>query len=115
MASRGELGGGRVRDPQVLAEPTFMIADQLLFDQFEEGWVADGDLAAQAQADTLDSFRLVFADAFMKTIVRRMDGNAEIFQRILDDRDFQSVVMNHYVRRVFDRPRTDLTASPGTN
>ncbi|HVA86552.1 MAG TPA: DEAD/DEAH box helicase family protein [Candidatus Saccharimonadales bacterium] len=81
------------------------IADQLLFDQFEEGWVADGDLAAQAQANTLDNFRLVFADAFMKTIVRRMDGNAEIFQRLLDDHDFQAVVMDHYLRRVFDRAR----------
>jgi type I restriction enzyme R subunit len=39
------------------------IADQLLFDQFEEGWVGDSDLAAQAQANTLDNFRLVFADA----------------------------------------------------
>lgn len=56
---------------------------------------------------TLDNFRLVFADAFMKTIVRRMDDNADIFQRILDDRDFQTVVMDHYLRRVFDPARAE--------
>ncbi|MEK6190729.1 MAG: DEAD/DEAH box helicase family protein [Chloroflexota bacterium] len=80
-------------------------ADQLLFDQFEESWVGDADLAAQAQANTLENFRLVFADAFMKTIVRRMDDNADIFRRILDDREFQAVVMDHYLQRVFERAR----------
>ncbi|MBF6606649.1 MAG: hypothetical protein IVW53_13845 [Chloroflexi bacterium] len=44
----------------------------------------------------------------MKTIARRMDDNADIFQRILDDRDFQTVVMDHYLRRVFERARAEL-------
>jgi hypothetical protein len=43
----------------------------------------------------------------MKTNVRRMDDNTGIFQRILDDRDFQTVVMDRYLRRVFDRARAE--------
>jgi hypothetical protein len=34
-----------------------------------------------------------------------MDDNADIFQRILDDPAFQSIVMNHYLRRVFTQAR----------
>jgi len=90
----------------------FMPADQLFFDQMEESWVADEALVAQAQANSVDNFRLVFADAFMKTIVHRMDDNADIFQRILDDREFQSVVMDHYLLRVFERARTEPPAGP---
>jgi hypothetical protein len=34
-----------------------------------------------------------------------MDDNQDIFQRILDDPTFQSVVMNHYLRREFTQVR----------
>ena len=87
------------------------LGDQLLFDQFEEGWVADDDLSAQARANSLENFKLVFADTFMKTIVRRIDDNEGIFQRILGDHEFQGVVMDHYLRRVFDRARSDRGSS----
>lgn len=40
-----------------------------------------------------------------KSIVGRMDDNADIFQRILDEPAFQATVMNHYLQRVFDRAR----------
>ena len=89
----------------------FIPADQLFFDQMEESWVADEALVSQAKANTLENFRLVFADTFMKTIVHRMDDNADIFQRILDDREFQTVVMDHYLRRVFERARSDAPAA----
>lgn len=81
------------------------LSDQLLFDQFEQGWLTDENLAAQARANSLDNFRLVFQPAFMRTIVRRMDDNTGIFQRINDDPVFQGVVMDHYLRRVFDQAR----------
>jgi hypothetical protein len=34
--------------------------DKLLLDQFEESWVADGELSDQAHNNTIDNFRLVF-------------------------------------------------------
>jgi type I restriction enzyme R subunit len=85
-------------------------ADQLFFDQLEATWLGDAQLIEQARANPLDNFRLVFADAFMKTIVGRMDDNADIFQRILDDANFQGVVRDHYLQRVFEQARTPDTS-----
>jgi type I restriction enzyme R subunit len=82
-------------------------ADQLFFDQLEATWLGDEQLVAQARANPIENFRLVFSDAFIKSIVGRMDDNADIFQRILDDATFQTVVMDHYLTRVFERARAD--------
>ena len=57
--------------------------DQLLFDQFEETWVADPEVAAQARNNTIENFRLVFDRRFLGTVVGRMDENEAIFKRIL--------------------------------
>ena len=43
--------------------------DKLLLDQFEESWVADGELANQAQNNSLENFRLVFDRKFLQTII----------------------------------------------
>ena len=45
---------------------------------------------------------------FLDTVVWRMDDNEAIFKRILDDQEFQSVLMDFYAKRVFDRAREDL-------
>jgi type I restriction enzyme R subunit len=88
------------------------LADQLLFDQFEASWLGDEQLTEQARANTLENFRLVFADAFMKTIIQRMDSNSEIFRRILDDRDLQAEIQNHYLQRVFRDARQVTPPAP---
>ena len=80
-------------------------ADQLFFDQMEATWLADEELVDQARANPLENFRLVFNDKFISTMVSRMDGNEDLFKRVLDDRDFQSAVMEHYLRRVFHQAR----------
>jgi len=41
-----------------------------------------------------------------------MDDNADIFGRILDDPAFQTIVMDHYLARVFDGARAS-GPSPG--
>ena len=69
-------------------------------------------LVAQARANPIENFRLVFNDAFMKGVVGRMDENADLFRRILDDPQFQSVVMEHYMAKVFEQARTQTPAAP---
>ena len=88
-------------------------ADQLFFDQMEASWLADEQLVDQARANPLDNFRLVFADKFISTMVGRMDDNEDLFKRVLDDREFQAAVMEHYLRRVFEQAR-GADASGGT-
>jgi type I restriction enzyme, R subunit len=80
-------------------------ADKLLFDQFEESWVADGELAHQAQNNSIDNFRLVFDRKFLQTIITRVDANDEIFKRILDDEDFRDALGEFYLRKVYERLR----------
>ena len=79
--------------------------DQLFFDQMEASWLADEHLVEQARANPIENFRLVFADTFLKTIVGRMDDNADIFRRILDDPAFQAIVREHYLGRVYGQAR----------
>jgi type I restriction enzyme R subunit len=79
--------------------------DQLLFDQFEEGWAGDQELAAQARNNTIDNFRLVFDPKFMSTVVTRMDSNEAIFKQILDDADFRDVLAEFYLRKMYERLR----------
>lgn len=68
--------------------------------------MGDEHLVAQARANPIENFRLVFADRFIKSIVARMDDNADIFGKILDDPAFQSAVMDHYLQRIFEHART---------
>jgi type I restriction enzyme R subunit len=82
-------------------------ADQLLFDQFEETWAADEALAARALSNTFENFRLVFDREFMDTVVQRMQGNEEIFKRILDDADFRRTILEFYAAKLYERLRSD--------
>jgi type I restriction enzyme R subunit len=85
--------------------------DQLLFDQFEETWLADADVAAQARHNTLDNFRLVFDREFMNTVIGRMEDNEAIVKRVLDDDEFRDALMDLYATRVYRRARTDQGSS----
>jgi len=79
--------------------------DKLLFDQFEESWVADSELADQAVNNSLENFRLVFDRKFLQTIITRVDANDEIFKRVLDDEDFKDALGEFYLRKVYERLR----------
>jgi type I restriction enzyme R subunit len=79
--------------------------DQLLFDQFEETWMADAQLTAQACNNTLDNFRLVFDRMFLNTVVGRMDENEGIAKRVLDDQEFQQVMKDWYAKKIYERAR----------
>jgi len=77
------------------------ITDALLFEQFKGDWVADPELAAQARANTLDNFLIVFAKKFLTTVLSRMDANADIFKAINDDKGFAEDLKASYGREVY--------------
>jgi type I restriction enzyme, R subunit len=83
--------------------------DKLLLDQFEESWVADGELSDQAQNNSLANFRLVFDRKFLQTIITRADANDEIYKRILDDEEFRTALGEFYLRKVYMRLREPAT------
>jgi type I restriction enzyme R subunit len=80
--------------------------DQLLFDQFEQTWLADPDVTAQARNNTLENFRLVFDRTFMNTVIGRMEDNEAIVKRILDEPEFSQVLMDWYAVEVYRRARS---------
>ena len=55
--------------------------DRLLFDQFEENWLADDDVVAQARSNDLGNFRLAFDKRFLDDVIARMDDNEAIFKK----------------------------------
>jgi len=79
--------------------------DKLLLDQFEEDWVADGELSDQARNNSLENFGLVFDRKFLQTIISRTDANDEIFKKILDDEEFRAAMESHYLKKVYERLR----------
>jgi type I restriction enzyme R subunit len=83
----------------------FSERDQLLFDQFEQTWVTDPEVAAQARNNEHDNFRLVFDRMFMGTVIGRMDDNEAIYKRVLDDADFQQFLKDLYALRVYRQLR----------
>jgi type I restriction enzyme R subunit len=81
--------------------------DQLLFDQYEREWLADPEVTDQARNNTIDNFRLVFDRNFLKTVISRMDENDALFQRILDDTEFQEAIKDFFARKVYQQARRD--------
>jgi type I restriction enzyme R subunit len=84
--------------------------DQLLFEQFEETWLADREVVAQARGNTLENFRLAFDKRFMDTVIGRMDQNEAIFKEILDNDEFCQRLMDFYATRVYQRAVARLVA-----
>ncbi|HEY7831000.1 MAG TPA: type I restriction endonuclease [Solirubrobacteraceae bacterium] len=82
--------------------------DELLFDQLEESWIADGELSDQARNNTIENFRLVFDRKFLQTVITRAGDNEEIYKKILDDEDFRIALGEFYLRKVYARLREDL-------
>ena len=83
--------------------------DKLLLDQFEESWIADGELSDQAQNNSIENFKLVFDRKFLQTIIGRANANDEIYKRILDDEDFRATLGEFYLRKVYERLRDPAT------
>ena len=83
----------------------FSERDQLLFDQFEETWIADPDVVDQARVTPSKTSGWSLIRMFMGTIVGRMDDNEAIFKRVLDDEEFRRVLMDLYATRVYGRAR----------
>jgi type I restriction enzyme R subunit len=75
----------------------FKHADQLFFDQVAE---------TAAEANTLDNFKHVFDRMLEGFFVDRMEGNEEIFDKIMNDPAFRNLASEQLMREVYERLRT---------
>lgn len=83
----------------------FKPADQLFFDQVTEAAVENETLRTAANVNTLDNFRHVFERMLEGLFIDRMEGNEEIFDRIMQDGNFRDVASAHLMREVYERLR----------
>ncbi len=89
----------------------FRPADQLFFDQVEADAAEREDIQQAAKANTLDNFKLLFDKELEGLFVDRMEGNDEIFRRVMQDEQFRAAASAYLMNKVYERAR-DGRGSP---
>jgi len=79
----------------------FEEADRLFFEQIEAELMEDSILKTQAIVNKLDTFKYAFEEMFIDKLIERMDQNQEIFEKILEDQTFGSLVKELMMKKVY--------------
>ncbi|OGB28321.1 MAG: type I restriction endonuclease subunit R [Burkholderiales bacterium RIFCSPLOWO2_12_FULL_61_40] len=79
----------------------FTQADQLFFDQIQEEAVESDALRQAAVTNSKDDFRYVFEKAFEGLVIDRMEGNEEIFGKLMGDGEFRKLAVEHLLHKVY--------------
>ena len=90
----------------------FTPADQLFFDQVRETAVANDQLRQAVMANSIENFEPVFNKQLENLFVERMDGNEEIFVRLMNDDAFRNVAAGYLMRAVYQQIKGDGIAKP---
>ena len=89
----------------------FTQADQLFFDQIQEEAIESEALRKAAATNSKDDFRYVFEKAFEGLVIDRMEGNEEIFGKLMSDGEFRKLALEHLLHKVYgtlkNPPRPD--------
>ena len=81
----------------------FEEADRLFFEQIEAELVKDETLQTQAKVNKLDTFKYAFEEMFIDKLIERMDQNQDIFERVLEDPSFGTLVKELMMKKVYAR------------
>jgi type I restriction enzyme R subunit len=84
----------------------FTPADQLFFDQIRETAVENAQLRQAVMANSLENFEPVFNKRLENLFIERMDGNEEIFVRLMNDEAFRNIAASHLMKAVYQQVRT---------
>ncbi|MDP2007977.1 MAG: DEAD/DEAH box helicase family protein [Rubrivivax sp.] len=84
----------------------FTQADQLFFDQIREAAIESEALRTAAASNSEEDFRLVFEKTFESLLIDRMDGNEDIFGKLMGGGDFRQLVVEHLLHRVYKSLRS---------
>lgn len=83
----------------------FTPADQLFFDQVRETAVANEQLRQAVMANSIDNFEPVFNKQLENLFIERMEGNEEIFVRLMNDEAFRNIAASHLMHAVYQQIR----------
>lgn len=84
---------------------SFTEADQLFFDQVRATAEHDEKIVEAAQANSLTNFSAYFGRILDDLFIQRMEGNDEIFNRVMSDPAFRQTAQEHLARDVYERLR----------
>lgn len=85
----------------------FTPADQLFFDQVRETAVVNEQLRQAVMANSLENFEPVFSKQLENLFIERMEGNEEIFVRLMNDNAFRNIAESYLMRAVYSQIRTE--------
>ncbi len=88
----------------------FTPADQLFFDSVEAEAVQSAEVNEVAQANTFDDFSTAMEKELEGWFIDRMEGNDEVFRKVMADEGLRRMVSDHLLRRIYDR-RAAISAS----
>lgn len=83
----------------------FTEADQLFFDQIRVSAERDENIAEAARANNFANFSAFLDRMLDELFIARMEGNEEIFSRVMTDKEFRSAAHEHLAREIFRRVR----------
>jgi type I restriction enzyme R subunit len=90
----------------------FTQADQLFFDQIQEEAIESEALQKAAETNSKDDFRYVFEKAFEGLVIDRMEGNEEIFGKLMADGEFRKLAVEHILHKVYGALKNPKDRSP---
>ena len=83
----------------------FTEADQLFFDQIRASAENSEEIVEAARANTLADFTAYLDRALDDFFIARMEGNEEIFSKVITDGEFRSIAHQHLAFEIFRRVR----------
>jgi type I restriction enzyme, R subunit len=83
----------------------FTTADQLFFDQIRASAEENDKIVEAAKANTLANFSSYLDRILDELFIDRMEGNEEIFSRVMTDKEFRSAAHAHLADEIFRRAR----------
>ena len=84
----------------------FTEADQLFFEQVRATAELDEKVIEAVRANSLPNFSSYFGRILDDLFIQRMEGNDEIFHRVMSDKQFRTAAQDHLAREVYDRVRS---------
>ena len=85
----------------------FTEADQLFFDQIRASAENDENIVEAARANNFANFAAYLDRILDDLFIARMEGNDEIFSRVMTDTEFRSAAHEHLAREIFRRIREE--------
>ncbi|MHC9419880.1 type I restriction endonuclease subunit R [Sphingomonas citri] len=83
----------------------FTEADQLFFDSVRATAERDDRIVEAAKANTEANFSAFFSRVLDDLFIQRMEGNDEIFARVMSDQQFRAAAQAHLASEVYERLR----------